>query len=66
MQYEDAQEINSSQIWEKICVELDSWIANEMSVLKNCTQDRLPLVQQTIRDYERVKMLPQIVKERIE
>lgn len=64
MTYEDAQEINSSQIWEKVCLELDVWIANEMSVLRNCTPEKLTMIQDTIRAYERVKMLPQIVKDK--
>lgn len=66
MDYESAQEISSSQIWEKVCKELDDWITIEMDKLRNCSPDVLPHIQATIRNYENVKRLPQIVKERLE
>ena len=66
MNYEEAQEISSSGIWEKVCKELDAWIIMETERLKNCTSDQLETIQQTIRDNEKVKALPKIVKERLE
>lgn len=66
MTYEEAIEVNSSATWDKVCKELDAWIAIETERLKNCNPEQLPSIQQTIRDYERVKLMPQIVKDRLE
>jgi len=66
MEYEKAQEISSSGNWEEVCKEIDLWIAAELSKLKTCTPNELPLIQQTIRAYEKVKNLPLIIKDRNE
>jgi hypothetical protein len=66
MEYEKAQEISSSSNWEEICKELDTWIQAELNKLKTCMPEDLPKIQQTIRDYERVKNLPRIVTDRTE
>jgi hypothetical protein len=66
MNYEEAQEVSSSGIWEKVCAELDAWINLELGRLRNCSLEQVAGIQQTIRDYEKVKQLPQIVKDRLE
>lgn len=66
MNYEKAQEISSSSLWEEVSKEIDLWIAMELAALKTCTQDQLAVIQQRIKAYERVKDLPRIVKERLE
>lgn len=64
MTYEEAQDIHSSPMWEKVCSELDLWIASESLKLRNCTIDQVKAIQQTIRDFEKVKALPDLVKDR--
>ena len=65
MNWEEASEVSTSAIWDKICKELDGWIDFEMAKLRNCAPQQLEGIQQTIRNYERVKNLPQIVKDRV-
>ena len=64
MTYEEASEVNSSGVWSNVCKELDAWIDNELQRLKNCSAEQVAAIQQTIRDYEKVKQLPLIVKDR--
>jgi len=61
---EQASEVSSSGVWQNVCEELDLWIKNEMEKLKSCPLDQVANIQQAIRNYERVKQLPQIVKDK--
>lgn len=64
MNPEQASEVSSSGVWQNVCEELDLWIKNEMEKLKSCPLDQVANIQQAIRNYERVKQLPQIVKDK--
>ena len=64
MNPEQASEVSSSGVWQNVCEELDLWIKNEMEKLKGCPLDQVANIQQAIRNYERVKQLPQIVKDK--
>jgi hypothetical protein len=66
MNYEEAAEVNSSGVWTNVCKVLDEWIAAELNKLKSCNIEQVASIQQTIRDFEKVKNLPSIVKDSIE
>ena len=66
MEREKAQEISSSILWTEICKELDLWIDAEIRKLVSCMPEAVIGHQQTIRDFQRVKALPQIVQDREE
>ena len=63
MNYEEAQEISSSGIWDKVCKELDRWIEVELDKLKYCVPEQLTILQNTISTLEKVKRMPSIVKD---
>ena len=66
MTYEQAQDMNSSPLWEAAQKELDKWIQAEMDKLCSCSPERLTVLQNTIACYKRCKELPAIVKGREE
>ena len=66
MEYEQAQDLNSSPMWASVTREIDSWIEMEKRKLCNCSLEQLSSIQVTIRAYERMKALPNIIKEREE
>lgn len=61
MQIEKAKAIRSSTHWEEVLRELDMWISTELQKTRNCSSDQLVVIQTTIKAFEKVKLLPDIV-----
>ena len=61
MNIEKAKAIRSSANWEEVQKELDAWISTELRKMRECTEDQLVTIQTTIRAFEKVKLLPDIV-----
>jgi len=65
MNYEQAQDLNSSPMWENIKAELDLWISAKEQELRRCRPEQLRELQVAIEALEAVKNLPEIVKDRV-
>jgi len=61
MNIEKARAIRSSNHWDDVLKELDIWTSIELQKMRNCSSDQLVVIQTTIKAFEKVKLLPDIV-----
>jgi len=66
MNVEQAKEIHSSVLWERICAEVDNRIKGLELRLRSCAVSDLEKIQLEIQLWEKVKRLPLDVIEREE
>ncbi len=64
MKIEDAKVIKHSSHWRAVEEELDNWTQGTYEKMKNCTPEELQGLQATVKAYQEVKRLPQIVIDR--
>jgi len=64
MNIQTAKELKSSLLWGGVVEELDKKITFELTKLRTCNVDELPLIQAKIQSYESIKNLPDDVIDR--